>query len=306
MRFIDEHKGVFGVEPICRVLTGHGAPIAPSTYYAAKARLPSSRAVRDEQLKAEITRVWKENREVYGADKVWLELNRQGVRVARCTTERLMRQLGLHGVRRGKKIRTTTPGKDGQRAGDLLNRDFTAPAPDRRWVADFTYVATWAGIVYVAFVAGIYSRAIVGWAAATHKRAKLVLDALQMALWRRDHDDHPAGPGLIHHSDAGSQYVSFVFTAHLIEAGIDASIGTVGDALDNALMESTIGLYKTELINKDGPWRSLADVELATAGYVDWFNHKRLHTAIGGVPPAEYEAAYYAQTQPDPEAGPNN
>jgi putative transposase len=196
--------------------------------------------------------------------------------VARCTTERLMRQLGLHGVRRGKKIRTTTPGKDGQRAGDLLNRDFTAPAPDRRW------------------------------AAATHKRAKLVLDALQMALWRRDHDDHPAGSGLIHHSDAGSQYVSFVFTAHLIEAGIDASIGTVGDALDNALMESTIGLYKTELINKDGPWRSLADVELATAGYVDWFNHKRLHTAIGGVPPAEYEAAYYAQTQPDPEAGPNN
>jgi putative transposase len=276
VRFTGEHKGVFGVEPICRVLTGHGAPIAPSTYYAAKARLPSSRAVRDEQLKAEITRVWKENREVYGADKVWLELNRQGVRVARCTTERLMRQLGLHGVRRGKKIRTTTPGKDGQRAGDLLNRDFTAPAPDRRW------------------------------AAATHKRAKLVLDALQMALWRRDHDDHPAGSGLIHHSDAGSQYVSFVFTAHLIEAGIDASIGTVGDALDNALMESTIGLYKTELINKDGPWRSLADVELATAGYVDWFNHKRLHTAIGGVPPAEYEAAYYAQTQPDPEAGPNN
>jgi putative transposase len=276
VRFTGEPKGVFGVEPICRVLTGHGAPIAPSTYYAAKARLPSSRAVRDEQLKAEITRVWKENREVYGADKVWLELNRQGVRVARCTTERLMRQLGLHGVRRGKKIRTTTPGKDGQRAGDLLNRDFTAPAPDRRW------------------------------AAATHKRAKLVLDALQMALWRRDHDDHPAGSGLIHHSDAGSQYVSFVFTAHLIEAGIDASIGTVGDALDNALMESTIGLYKTELINKDGPWRSLADVELATAGYVDWFNHKRLHTAIGGVPPAEYEAAYYAQTQPDPEAGPNN
>jgi putative transposase len=306
VRFIDEHKDVFGVEPICRVLTGHGAPIAPGTCYAVKARLPSARAVRDVQLKAEITRVWKENREVYGADKVWLELNRQGVPVARCTTGRLMRQLSLQGVRRGKKIRTTTPGKDGQRAGDLLNRDFTAPAPNRRWVAGFTYVATWAGIVYVAFVADIYSRAIVGWAAATHKRTKLVLDALQMALWRRGHDGHPAGPGLIHHSDAGSQYISFVFTAHLIEAGIDASIGTVGDALDNALMESTIGLYKTELIKKDGPWRSLADVELATAGYVDWFNHRRLHTAIGGVPPAEYEAAYYAQTQPDPEAGPNN
>jgi putative transposase len=305
VRFIDEHKGVFGVEPICRVLSQHGAPIAPSTYYAAKSRPASARAVRDARLRAEVTRVWKENREVYGADKVWLELNRQGISVARCTTERLMHQLGLQGVRRGRKVRTTTPGTGGHRAGDLLRRDFTAPAPNRRWVADFTYVTAWCGIVYVAFVVDIYSRAIVGWAAATHKRAKLVLDALQMALWRRDHDGHPPGPGLVHHSDAGSQYTSFVFTAHLIEAGIDASIGTVGDALDNALMESTIGLYKTELIKKDGPWRSLADVELATAGYVDWFNTRRLHTAIGGVPPAEYEAAYYAQNQPDPEAGSN-
>jgi putative transposase len=305
VRFIDEHKSVFGVEPICRVLSAHGAPIAPSTYYAAMSRPPSARAVRDAALKTEITRVWKDNREVYGADKVWLELNRQGIGVARCTTERLMRQLGLQGVRRGRKIRTTVPGRDGHRAGDLLNRDFTAPAPNRRWVADFTYVAAWCGIIYVAFVVDIYSRAIVGWAAASHKRTKLVLDALQMALWRRDHDGHPAGPGLVHHSDAGSQYVSFVFTAHLVEAGIDASIGTVGDALDNALMESTIGLYKTELIKKDGPWKSLADVELATAEYVDWFNHRRLHTAISGVPPAEHEAAYYAQTQPDPEAGPN-
>jgi putative transposase len=306
VRFIDGNRDRFGgVEPICRVLSQHGAPIAPSTYYAARARPPSARAVRDEYLKAEITRVWKENREVYGADKVWLELNRQGIGVARCTTERLMRQLGLQGVRRGKKVRTTAAGRDGYRAGDLLGRDFTAPAPNRRWVADFTYVAAWAGIVYVAFVVDIYSRAIVGWSAATHKRAKLVLDALQMALWRRDHDGHPPGPGLIHHSDAGSQYVSFVFTAHLIEAGIDASIGTVGDALDNALMESAIGLYKTELIKKDGPWRSLADVELATAEYVDWYNAQRLHTAIGGVPPYEYEAAYYAQTQPAPEAGSN-
>jgi putative transposase len=201
VRFIDEHKGVFGVEPICRVLSQHGAPIAPSTYYAAKSRPPSARAVRDAALKAEITRVWKENREVYGADKVWLELNRQGIRAARCTTERLMRDLGLQGARRGRKVGTTVPGKDGHRAGDLLNRDFTAPAPNRRWVADFTYVAAWCGMVYVAFVVDIYSRAIVGWAAATHKRAKLVLDALQMALWRRDHDGHPAGPGLVHHSD---------------------------------------------------------------------------------------------------------
>jgi putative transposase len=305
VRFIDEHKDVFGVEPICRVLAQHGAPIAPSTYYAAKGRPPSARAVRDAQLKAEITRVWKENREVYGADKVWLELNRQGIRAARCTTERLMRQLGLQGVRRGRMVRTTTPGRDGHRAGDLLNRDFTAPAPNRRWVADFTYVAAWCGIVYVAFVVDIYSRAIVGWSAATHKRTKLVLDALQMALWRRDRDGHPPGPGLVHHSDAGSQYVSFVFTAHLIEAGLDASIGTVGDALDNALMESTIGLYKAELIKKEGPWKTLADVELATADYVDWYNTTRLHTSIGGIPPAEFEAAYYAQTQPNPEAGSN-
>jgi putative transposase len=306
VRFIDEHKRVFGVEPICRVLSQHGAPIAPSTYYAAKSRPPSARAVRDQQLKAEITRVWKENYEVYGADKVWLELNRQGIAVARCTIERLMRQLGLAGVRRGRKVRTTVPGKGGHRASDLVGRDFTAPAPNRRWVADFTYVAAWCGIVYVAFVVDIYSRAIVGWSAATHKRAKLVLDALQMALWRRDRDGRPAGPGLVHHSDAGSQYTSFAFAAHLIEAGIDASIGTVGDALDNALMESTIGLYKTELIKKQGPWKTLADVELATADYVDWFNNKRLHTAIGGVPPAEFEAAYYAQIQPQPEAGPNN
>jgi putative transposase len=304
--FIDERKDVFGVEPICRVLTQHGAPIAPGTYYAAKSRPPSARAVRDVQLRAEITRVWKENYEVYGADKVWLELNRQGIATARCTVERLMRDLGLQGARRGRTVRTTVPGKDGQRAPDLLGRDFTAPAPNRRWVADFTYVAAWCGIVYVAFVADIYSRAIVGWSAATHKRAKLVLDALQMALWRRDRDGRPAGPGLVHHSDAGSQYTSFAFTAHLMEAGIDASIGTVGDALDNALMESTIGLYKTELIKKNGPWKTLADVELATAGYVDWYNNRRLHTAIGGIPPAEHEAAYYAQTQPPKEAGPNN
>jgi putative transposase len=285
------------------VLTGHGVPIAPSTYYAAKSRPPSARAVRDEQLRGEITRVWKENREVYGADKVWLELNRQGIPVARCTTERLMRGLGLHGVRRGRTVRTTMAGKDGHRAGDLLNRDFTAPAPNRRWVADFTYVAAWSGIVYVAFVVDIYSRAIVGWSAATHKRAKLVLDALQMALWRRDRDGHRPGPGLIHHSDAGSQYTSFVFTAHLIEAGLDASIGTVGDALDNALMESTIGLYKTELIKRRGPWRTLTDVELGTAEWIDWYNNRRLHGEIGHVPPVEYETEFYL-TRANPQLEP--
>jgi putative transposase len=302
--FIDEHKDVFGVEPVCRVLTQHGWQIAPSTYYAARSRPASARSVRDAQLKAEIMRIFTGNYQVYGADKIWLELNRQGIGAARCTVERLMRELGIAGARRGRKIRTTIPGKDGQRAPDLLGRDFTAPAPNRRWVADFTHVAAWASVVYVAFVVDIYSRAIVGWSAASHKRAKLVLDALQMALWRRDRAGHPAGPGLVHHSHAGSQYTSFAFTAHLLEAGIDASIGSVGDAYDNALMESTIGLYKTELIKRRGPWRSLAEVELATAEYVDWYNNKRLHTAIGGIPPAEYEAAYYAQNQPQPVAGP--
>jgi len=306
VRFIDEHKDVFGVEPVCRVLGEHGVPIAPSTCYAARSRPASARAVRDAQLRAEISRVHKENYEVYGAHKVWRQLNREGITAARCTVERLMRDLGLHGVRRGRTVRTTIPGKDGQRAADLLNRDFTAPAPNRRWVADFTYVAAWSGIVYVAFVVDVYSRAIVGWSAATHKRAKLVLDALQMALWRRDRDGRPATRGLVHHSDAGSQYTSFLFTAHLLEAGIGASIGTVGDALDNAMMESTIGLYKTELIKKDGPWKSLADVELATAQYVEWFNTRRLHSAIGDIPPAEQEAVYYAQNQPPPEAGANN
>jgi putative transposase len=300
--FIDGHKDRFGVQPICRVLAEHGAQIAPSTYYAAVSRPPSSRTVRDQQLADEILRVWKANYEVYGAFKVWRELNRQGIAVARCTVERLMRQLGIAGTRRGRKIRTTAADTRHERAADLLHRDFTASAPNRRWVADFTYVATWAGIVYVAFVVDLYSRAIVGWSAATSKRTKLVLDALQMALWRRGRSGHAVQPGLIHHSDAGSQYTSFAFSGHLLAEGIDASIGSVGDALDNALMESTIGLYKTELINRRGPWRTLADVELATAEWVDWFNTTRLHRSIGAVPPNEYESMYYAQTQPQPEA----
>ncbi|MDI3316005.1 MAG: IS3 family transposase, partial [Mycobacterium sp.] len=240
---------MFGVEPICRVLTGHGWKIATSTYYAAKTRPPSARAVRDEQLKQHIRQVWEANYQVYGAHKVWRQLNRQGVTVARCTVERLMRELGIRGVRRGKKVRTTIRSDGHERAADLLKRDFTATRPNQRWVADFTHVSTWAGVVYVAFVVDLYSRAIVGWSAATHKRAKLVLDALDMGLWRRERAGHTAGQGLVHHSDAGSQYTSFAFTAHLIETGIAASAGTIGDALDNTLMESTIGLYKTELSN---------------------------------------------------------
>jgi putative transposase len=284
---------VFGVEPICRVLSEHGTKIAPSTYYAARSRPASARAIRDEWLKTEITRVFEDNYRVYGARKIWRQLRREGHIVARCTVERLMRELGLAGARRGKKVRTTVQDEGHGRAADLLKRDFTAAAPNRRWVADFTHVATWAGVVYVAFVVDIFSRAIVGWAAATSKRTRLVLDALDMALWRRDRAGHPVGPGLVHHSDAGSQYTSFRFTTHLIEAGIDASIGTVGDALDNALMESAIGLYKTELVKPRGPWKNLTGVELATAEYVDWYNTTRLHGEIGHVPPDEYEANHY-------------
>ncbi|MEU0451437.1 IS3 family transposase [Streptomyces tendae] len=303
--FIDAHRQVFGVEPICRVLAGHGLKIATSTYYAAKNRTPSPRSVRDSELKTRISRVHADNFGVYGVRKVWRQLHREGIPAARCTVARLMRDLGLQGARRGKKIRTTIRDDGNERASDLLRRDFTASRPNQRWVADFTYVATWSGIVYVAFVVDVYSRAIVGWSAATSKRAKLVLDALDMALWGRDRAGTPAGPGLVHHSDAGSQYTSFAFTAHLLEAGIDASIGTVGDALDNALMESQIGLYKTELIKPRKPWRGLADVELATAEWVDWFNNQRLHSAIGDTPPHEHETNYYAQLQPQPAAGVN-
>ena len=295
--FISAHKAAFGVEPVCRVLTGGGWQIAPGPYYAAVTRPPSRRAVRDAGLLAEIVRIRAgDYEEVYGARKTWLELNRRGIPVARCTVERVMREHGLRGARRGRAIRTTIPGKGPghERAADLLKRDFTAPAPNRRWVADFTQVATLAGPVYVAFVVDIFSRMFAGWAAARHKRAKLVLDALDMALWHRDHGGHPVRAGLIHHSDAGSQYTCIAFTAHLAAEGIVPSIGSVGDALDNALMESAIGLYKTELISRRGPWRDLAHVEMETAGYLQWFNNRRIHSEIGDVAPAEAEAAWYA------------
>jgi putative transposase len=298
--FIDAYQDRFGgVEPICRVLSEHGWQIAPSGYWAATARPASARDTRDEQLVKVMYEIRAEDfNEVYGARKMWRELGRRGHRVARCTVERLMRREGLSGVVRGRRTgRTTVADPSHERAGDLVRRQFTAPAPNRVWVADFTEVVTWAGVGYVAFVLDVYSRAIVGWSAAGHKRATLVLDALKMALWRRDHGGRPVTGGLIHHSDAGSQYTSFRFTAHLLADGIDASIGTVGDALDNALMESTIGLYKTELINRRGPWRTLADVELATAEWVQWYNARRLHSAIGWIPPDEYEAAYYARQQ---------
>lgn len=300
MRFVSEHKEVFGVEPICRVLSKAGVQIAPSTYYAAITRPPSKRAVRDAEVLAEIRRVFEANYEVYGARKVWRQLRREGITLARCTVERLMRQHGLTGVVRGGKRRTTIRDDAAGRAPDLVQRQFTAPCPDRLWVADFTYVPTWSGTVYVAFVIDAFSRRICGWKADTSMKTPLVLDAIEMALWARQHAGQPVGPGLVHHSDAGSQYTSFAFTTRLIEASVDASIGSVGDAYDNALAESTIGLFKTELITTRGPWRTLDDVEYATLEWVDWYNNRRLHSACGHTPPVEYEAIYYREHQPIP------
>ncbi|QOV43883.1 IS3 family transposase [Streptomyces chromofuscus] len=298
--FIDEHRDRFGgVEPICRTLTGHDCKIAPSTYYAHKKRLgtPSARSVRDEELKERIQEVYTSNYRVYGARKIWRELNRQGHAVARCTVERLMRELGITGAVRGKRVITTITDPAAGRAPDLVDRDFVASAPNRCWVADFTHVAAWSGVVYVAFVVDTFSRRIVGWSASASKETQLVLDAVEMALWQRDREDRPHTPGqLIHHSDAGSQYTSFKLAEHLDAAGIAASIGSVGDAYDNALMESTIGLYKTELIKPQRPWRSLSQVELATAEWIDWYNHRRLHCEIGHVPPVEYEANHYMES----------
>ena len=250
--------------------------------------------MRDGELKELISEVHQANYRVYGARKIWRELHRQGHEVARCTVERLMRELGIAGAVRGKRVITTLPGGQVDRAPDLVERDFVAAAPNRCWVADFTYVKTHSGVVYVAFVVDTFSRRIMGWSAATVKETVFVLDALEMALWQRDREQHPVIAGeLVHHSDAGSQYTSFRLAEHLDAAGIAASIGSVGDAYDNALMESTIGLYKTELIKPQRPWKTLAQVELATAEWVDWYCHRRLHGEIGHVPPVEYENTYY-------------
>jgi putative transposase len=303
VRFISEHKDRFGVEPICRVLSQHGCQIAPAAYYDAARRVPSARAVRDEQLKAAISRVHRDNYGVYGARKIWLQLNREGTPVARCTVERLMRELGLAGARRGRRVRTTVPAAAADRPADLVRRQFSPAAPDRLWVADFTYIPTWTGVVYVALVIDAYSRRILGWRAATSMRTALVLDALEQALWTRRRDGAGDLAGLVHHTDAGSQYTSIAFTERLAAAGVSGSVGTVGDAYDNALAESVIGLFKTELIKPRGPWRTAEQVELATLEYVDWFNHRRLYEACGDIPPAELEAAYYRQNAALAEAG---
>jgi len=295
VRFIEAHKSRFGVEPICTVLSEHGCPIAPSTYYEARHRAVSARAARDADLKVKIATAHKDNFGVYGARKVWLTLNREGTSAARCTVERLMKDLGLQGARRGKRVRTTIGNDAAARPTDLVGRDFNPLAPNRTWVADFTYCSTWSGMVYVAFVIDAYSRRILGWRTATSMKTALVLDALEQAIWTRARDGVTDLSGLVHHNDAGSQYTSIAFTDRLIAAGVDPSVGTIGDAYDNALAESIIGLFKTEMVKPRGPWRTPEQLEIATLEYVDWFNHRRLFQTCGDIPPAQLEQAFYAQ-----------
>jgi putative transposase len=291
--FIDAHREEYGVEPICKLL-----PIAPSTYYELKARQTDPRRVparvrRDGELKPQIQRVWRENFCAYGAHKTWKQLNREKIRVARCTVQRLMRTLGLCGVKRGKAFKITTVSDDGApRPADLVERQFVAERPNQLWVADFTYVATWRGFVFVAFVIDVFSRMIVGWRVSTSMKADLVLDALEQAVHARCETE-----GLIHHSDRGKQYLSIRYSERLGECGIQASVGTTGDSYDNALAESIIGLFKAEVIHRRGPWRSVDNVEYATLEWVDWFNNRRLFGPIGDVPPIEFEEAYYRQRE---------
>ncbi len=299
--FIDAHREVFGVAPICRVLTEHGMPIAPETYYAFNRRPASARATRDELVLVEIRRVHDTSRGIYGARKVYHQLVRQGgvdrEPVARCTVERLMRTAGLQGIRRDRRVRTTIPDTRAPRPADLVHRDFTATRPNALWVVDFTYVATFTGFVYVAFAIDVFSRMIVGWRAAQSMTTELPLDALDMALWHRGRAGRDV-TGLVHHSDAGSQYTSLRYTNRLLDAGALASIGTVGDSYDNALAETVNGLYKAELVYHEGPWRGLDDLELATLTWVDWFNNSRLHSSLAYCTPAEVETAYYRDNTP--------
>lgn len=289
--FIDEHRSVLGVEPICRLL-----PIAPSTYYEAIAKRTdvgrlSARERNDIAMKVEIRRVFNENFQVYGVQKVWRQLQREGFDIARCTVARLMRMMGLQGIIRGKPIKTTVSDRSAPCPLDRVNRHFKAPAPNMLWLSDFTYVATWQGFVYVAFVIDAFARRIVGWRASRTAHAGFVLDALDQAL----HDRRPVKRGgLVHHSDRGSQYVSIRYSERLAEAGIEPSVGSVGDSYDNALAETINGLYKAEVIHRRGPWRNFEAVEFATLEWVDWFNHRRLLEPIGNIPPAEAEERYYA------------
>lgn len=296
--FIDANRDEYGVESLCKIL-----PIAPSTYYRCKQleQYPeqrSPRSIRDEHLATEVMRIWQENRQVYGARKIWLALNRENQSVARCTVERLMRQLGIQGVRRGSSKRITTiADKSLDKPADMVNRQFVAQRPNQLWVADFTYVATWSGFVYVAFVIDVFSRRIVGWRALKTMQTDLVLDALEQALWARGKPH-----GVIHHSDRGSQYLSIRYSEHLQEAGCCSSVGSTGNSYDNALAETIIGLYKTEVIHRLGPWKNIESVEYETLTWVDWFNNQRLLSSIGDVPPVEFEEDYYRQIKQDQAA----
>ena len=290
--FIDEHRARFGVEPICSVLQ-----VAPSAYrlHAARQRNPAllpARARRDAQLLPQVQRVYDQNLQVYGADKVWHHLRREGTAVARCTVERLMRLLGLQGARRSKSVRTTVSGAKAACPRDRVNRQFKADRPNQLWVADFTYVSTWQDFVYVAFVIDVFARRIVGWRVSRSMQADFVLDALEQALYARRHERDGA---LVHHSDRGSQYVSIRYSERLAEAGVDPSVGSIGDSYDNALAETINGLYKAEVIYRRGPWKTREAVELATLEWVSWFNHHRLLEPIGYIPPAEAEANYWRQ-----------
>jgi transposase InsO family protein len=293
VRFIDDHRATYGVEPICAVL-----PIAPSTYFLHHARHVDptrrpARAQRDDALRIAIQRVWDANYQVYGPRKVWQQLGREDVEVARCTVERLMDAMGLAGAVRGRAwITTTTSPPAAGRPPDLVDRDFSATRPNQLWVSDFTYVATWRGFVYVAFVIDVFSRRIVGWRVSASLRTDFVLDALEQAVYERGGD---RSNSLVHHSDRGTQYLSMRYTDRLADAGIEPSVGSRGDSYDNALAESVIGLFKTEVIRRQGPWRSLEAVEFATLAWVDWFNTRRLLEPIGYLPPAEFEARYYEQ-----------
>jgi len=289
--FIDAHREAYGVEPICQVLQ-----TAPSWYYEQKARAAQpervpARTQRDAVLRPVIDRVWRANRRAYGAKKVWKALHREGERVARCTVARLMKADGLRGVVRGRRVRTTIPDMLADRPQDLVQRNFTATRPNQLWVSDFTYVSTWRGFVYVAFVIDVFSRRIVGWRASTSLRTDLALDALEQALYDRETDEP-----LVHHSDRGVQYLSIRYTERLADAGIEPSVGSRGDSYDNALAETIIGLYKTEVIYHDGPWRGLEHVELSTLEWVSWFNTLRLLEPLGYLPPAEFEAQYHTST----------
>jgi transposase InsO family protein len=301
VRFIDDHREKFGVEPICGVL-----PIAPSVYYEHKMRQRSperrpARARRDEALCEQIGRVWRENHEVYGPRKVWRQMKREQLSVARCTVERLMRHLGLQGAVRGRKFKVTTiADAAAQRPADLVTRQFKASHPNQLWVADLTYVATWRGFVYVAFVIDVFSRRIVGWRASSSLRSDLALDALEQALYERPVAESDR---LIHHSDRGVQYLSIRYTERLAEAGIESSVGSKGDSYDNALAETVIGLYKTEVIRRRGPWKGIEDVEFATLTWVAWFNSSRLLEPLGYVPPDEFEAAYHSRNAVAAENG---